>query len=90
MNERLAWYTKMLIAVGIILFLLGYFIVTEYNKYESKKLQLSYAKGAEEAVLTITNIAGQCQQVPITLPKQNITITLVSLECVQKAIANNK
>lgn len=73
-----------IIILGILL--LGttvYIGVTEYNQYVSDKEFIIYQQGAYEVLATIGARVMECQQVPITIDNQ--TITLFAVECLQNS-----
>ncbi len=76
----------MLVLILIIVVLLGiiayaFVLRPAFNGYAVK----SYNSGIQDAVLTIMQQASQCQQVPLTF--QNQTMNLISVECLQQALA---
>jgi type II secretory pathway pseudopilin PulG len=75
-----------IIVLGVLLVLaLGYIAYTKFQEAEQEKLLGAFQSGYEQAILTIIEQARQCEPVP--LYAGNVTINLISAECLQQTEA---
>lgn len=82
MNDKIKYG---LWAIGIIVFgfLIGYFLMTQFNQYEYKIEQMGYTQGVQDVTISLVNKLSTCQSIPAT-NGNNQTITIIAYECLEQ------
>ena len=82
-KSKVNW--TMVALVAVLVLAVGYIGVSEYTAWKQDQDMQLYRQGLQDATDQIAEKTAQCQTISVTT-ESNKTVTLASMECVQKQL----